>query len=228
MPITTVVFDAYGTLFDVTAAARRAAEQPGQDKLAEVWEKLAYDWRNKQLQYSWLRAVTGDYTPFWEVTKDALDWSMEAADLDDPYLREMLLALYWELPAYKDAAFALAHLKAAGKKTAILSNGSPEMLDGAVDFSGLRENLDQVLSVEDVQVFKPARVVYDMVEANTGATPNEVLFVSANGWDAAGAAAYGFHTVWLNRAGVPVDRLPGQPQHVLPDLSNVPELAGSL
>ena len=228
MPITTVVFDAYGTLFDVTAAARLAAEQPGQDKLAEVWPKLADDWRNKQLQYSWLRAVTGDYTPFWEVTKDALDWSMEAAGLDDPYLREMLLALYWELPAYKDAVFALAHLKAAGKRTVTLSNGSPEMLDGAVDFSGLRENLDQVLSVEDVQIFKPARVVYDMVEANTGAKPDEVLFVSANGWDAAGAAAYGFHTVWLNRAGAPIDRLPGQPHHVLPDLSSVPELVSSL
>lgn len=228
MPITTCVFDAYGTLFDVAAAARQAAEQPGQDKLAEIWPKLAEDWRTKQLQYSWLRAVTGDYTPFWDVTQDALDWAMEAAGLDDPYLREMLLALYWEMPPYRDAPAALAHLKAAGKTTAILSNGSPDMLDGAVDFSGTGEWLDKVLSVEEVGIFKPARAVYDMVETHLNASPDEVLFVSANGWDAAGAAAYGFHTVWINRTGAPLDRLPGTPAHVLPDLTGIPDLAGQL
>ena len=228
MPIKTCVFDAYGTLFDVSAAARRAAEQHGQDRLAEVWPKLAADWRQKQLQYSWLRAITGDYTPFWEVTKDALDWAMEASGLDDYVLRETLLALYWELPAYSEVPKALATLKATGYNTAILSNGSPEMLDGAVDFSGTREWLDEILSVNDVGVFKPAQTVYDMVEKSLNVSPEQVLFVSANGWDAAGAAAYGFQTAWINRAGEPVDRLPGKPAHVLDDLTTIPALAGQL
>lgn len=228
MPVTTCVFDAYGTLFDVSAAARRAAEQPGQDQLAAIWPRLAADWRLKQLQYSWLRAVTGTYVPFWQITKDALDWAMEAAEIDDPVLRETLLALYWELPAYKEAHTVLALLKATGFKTAILSNGSPEMLDGAVDFSGTRESLDAVISVDDVKIFKPAKAVYDLVETRLGATPQQVLFVSANGWDAAGAAAYGFQTAWINRAHEPVDRLPGVPAHILPDLSPIPDLAGTL
>jgi 2-haloacid dehalogenase len=228
MPVTTCVFDAYGTLFDVSAAARRAAEQPGQDQLAEIWPKLAADWRMKQLQYSWLRAITGDYVPFWKVTKDALDWALEAAKIDDLVLRETLLALYWELPAYREAHVVLATLKANGFKTAILSNGSPEMLDGAVDFSGTRESIDTVISVEDVKTFKPARVVYDLVEARLDVSPDNVLFVSANGWDAAGAAAYGFHTAWINRADEPVDRLPGTPAHIFTELGPIPELAGTI
>lgn len=228
MPIKTCVFDAYGTLFDVAAAARILAEQPGQGGLAAVWPKLAADWRMKQLQYTWLRAITGDHTPFWDVTKDGLDWAMEANGLEDPELREMLLALYWELPAYREVPEMLATLKARGFTTAILSNGSPDMLDGAVDFAGVRTWLDVVLSVEDVGIFKPARVVYDMVGRKFGTTPKEVLFVSSNGWDAAAAAGYGFHTAWVNRAGEPMDRLSAKPDHVLDDLTGIPELARSL
>lgn len=228
MPVTTCVFDAYGTLFDVAAAARIAAEQPGQQKLAEVWPKLAADWRLKQLQYTWLRAITGDHVPFWQVTKDGLDWAMEASNLDDPELREMLLALYWELPAYAEVPKMLATLKAEGFLTAILSNGSPEMLAGAVDFAGVEAWLDAVLSVEDVQVFKPARRVYDMVRNRFGTQPDQVLFVSSNGWDAAAAAGYGFHTAWVNRAGEPMDRLPAEPGHVLSDLTSIPDLAKTL
>ncbi|MCG6883020.1 MAG: haloacid dehalogenase type II [Silicimonas sp.] len=228
MPVTTCVFDAYGTLFDVAAAARVLAEQPGQDELARVWPKLAADWRMKQLQYTWLRAVTGDHTTFWEVTKDGLDWAMEASGLSDPVLRETLLALYWELPAYPEVPRMLASLKAHGMTTAILSNGSPEMLQGAVDFAGVGEWLDAVLSVEDVGIFKPAKVVYDMVGKRFGTSPDQVLFVSSNGWDAAAAAAYGFRTAWVNRAGEPMDRLPARPAHVLDDLTGIPELAGGL
>ena len=227
MPITTCVFDAYGTLFDVTAAERVAAEQPGQQKLAEVWPKLAADWRAKQLQYTWLRAITGEHVPFWQVTQDGLDWAMEASGLDDPYLRETLLALYWELPAYREAPAMLATLKARGFRTAILSNGSPEMLEGAVDFSGLGEWLDAVLSVEDVGIFKPSAKVYDLVGARLGTAKDEVLFVSSNGWDVAGAAGYGFRSVWVNRAGEPMDRLPARPDHVLSDLTSIPDLAGA-
>lgn len=225
MPVKICVFDAYGTLFDVASAARRSAEQPGREALAAVWQKLAADWRSKQLQYTWLRAVSGDHTSFWQVTEDGLDWAMEANGLDDIELREELLALYWELAAFKEVPRMLAELKAAGFQTAILSNGSPDMLEGAVDFSGIGEWLDATLSVETVGVFKPARAVYDMVGEKFGVTPEEVLFVSSNGWDAAFAAAYGFTTVWANRAGEPMDRLPGKPQHVLSELSTIPELA---
>lgn len=228
MAVTTCVFDAYGTLFDVAAAARVAAEQPGQERLAQVWPKLAADWRTKQLQYTWLRAITGDHVPFWDVTKDGLDWAMEASGLDDPVLRETLLALYWELPAYSEVPKMLATLKAAGFTAAILSNGSPDMLEGAVDFAGVRTWLDAVLSVEDVGVFKPAKAVYDMIGNRFGTTADEVLFVSSNGWDAAAGASYGFQTAWVNRAGDPMDRLPAKPGHILSDLTSIPDLAKTL
>lgn len=228
MPVTTCVFDAYGTLFDVAAAARVAAEQPGQEKLADVWPKLATDWRTKQLQYTWLRAVTGEHTTFWQVTEDGLDWAMEASRLDDRVLREVLLALYWELPAFPEVPSMLANLKKQNFQTAILSNGSPEMLDGAVAFAGIGEHLDAVLSVEDVGVFKPAAAVYDMVAKRFGTERDEVLFVSSNGWDAAAASGYGFRTVWVNRAGEPTDRLPHKPEEMLSDLEGIPELASRL
>ncbi len=228
MAITACVFDAYGTLFDVAAAARVAAEQPGQEDLAAVWPKLATDWRAKQLQYTWLRAVTGDHVSFWDVTTDALDWAMEAAGLDDPVLRETLRALYWELPAYNEVPKMLATLKADGMTTAILSNGSPDMLEGAVAFGGVGLWLDEVISVEDVGVFKPSHAVYNLVESRLGKAKENVLFVSANGWDAACATSYGFQTAWINRAGEPTDRLPGKPAHVLSDLTTLPELVKGL
>ena len=228
MPVTTCVFDAYGTLFDVAAAARIAAEQPGQEKLAEVWPRLAADWRTKQLQYTWLRAVTGDYISFWQVTTDGLDWAMEASGLEDPVLRETLLALYWELPAYPEVPKMLDTLKSNGLSTAILSNGSPDMLQGAVEFAQVDAMLDAVLSVEEVGIFKPAKIVYDMVGERFGTTPEQVLFVSSNGWDAAAAAQYGFTTAWVNRANEPIDRLPARPTHVLSNLETIPDLVGSL
>lgn len=219
------VFDAYGTLFDVAAAARVVAEEPGRQDLKAVWPQLAEYWRQKQLQYTWLRAITNDYTPFWDVTEDGLDWAMEKVELDDPELRERLLALYWELPAYTEVPMMLAQLKAAGKTCAILSNGSPDMLEGAVDSAGIGTFLDAVLSVEAVGIFKPASTVYDMVGKRFGCAPDDVLFVSSNGWDVAGASGYGFETVWVNRAGEPMDRLPHTPKHVLSDLKTIPEMA---
>ena len=228
MPITTCIFDAYGTLFDVASAARQAASEPGCEELAKVWQKLANDWRLKQIQYSWFRAITGEHTDFWAVTQDGLDYAMEANSLDDPELRERLLALYWELQAYKEVHVMLAKLKAAGMKTGILSNGSPDMLEGAVKSAGLEVVLDATLSVEDVQVFKPHSTVYDMVGNEFGCAKDEVLFVSSNGWDAAAATGYGFTTAWVNRAGEPMDRLPWKPAHVLSDLTTIPELAGKL
>ncbi|MEO0664171.1 MAG: haloacid dehalogenase type II [Pseudomonadota bacterium] len=220
--ITTCIFDAYGTLFDVSAAARdAAADTPA---LAEIWPKLAADWRTKQLEYTWLRAVAGTHTDFWQVTQDGLDWAMEASNLADDSLRQRLLDLYWELGAYPEVAPMLGALKARGLATGILSNGSPDMLAAAVQSAGISDVIDAQLSVETVGIFKPAAKVYDMVGARFGTAPGEVMFVSSNGWDAAHAAAYGFETVWVNRAGAPAERLPGQPQHALSDLSTLPEL----
>ncbi len=223
MPITTCVFDAYGTLFDVTAAARAAAAEPGRGALAAHWPQIARDWRLKQLEYSWLRAVAGRHVDFWQVTGDGLDWALEAAGLQDAELRERLLALYRELAPYPEVAEMLGALKAAGKATAILSNGSREMLDAAVESAGIGGLLDAVLSVDEVGIFKPADAVYDMVGARFGTAPEEVLFVSSNGWDAAAAAGYGFRTVWVNRAGAPMDRLWARPDHIVANLTSVPE-----
>jgi 2-haloacid dehalogenase len=228
MAITICIFDAYGTLFDVNAAAREAAAAPGNEVLAKVWPGLAADWRNKQLQYTWLRAVTGEHVDFWQVTQDGLDWAMEAAGLADAALREQLLALYWELPAYPEVPAMLTALKSAGLATGILSNGSPDMLTGAVGSAGIGDRLDAVLSVESVGVFKPARAVYDMVGERFGCAPGEVLFVSSNGWDVAAATGYGFRTVWVNRGKQPMDRLAHRPREVLDDLRGIPDLAGRL
>lgn len=227
MAITTCIFDAYGTLFDVSAAARQAATEPDHATLADHWPAVAANWRHKQLQYSWLRAVMGQHTDFWQVTQDGLDWALAAQGLDgDAALRERLLALYWELTAYPEVPEMLRKLKAAGRNCAILSNGSPAMLEAAVASAGLGEWLDDVLSVEKVGIFKPAPQVYDLVEERFGGVREEVLFVSSNGWDAAAAAGYGFVTAWANRGNEPVDRLPARPHHVLADLTAIPELAG--
>lgn len=227
MPVTTCVFDAYGTLFDVAAAARLAAEQPEFPALAKAWPQLAEHWRAKQLNYSWLRAVMGTHTDFWTVTQDALDWSLEKTGLEgDAGLRQRLLDLYWELQAYPEVPAMLKALKAAGLNTAILSNGAPAMLDGAVQSAGIGDVLDDCLSVESVGIFKPDSRVYDLVGARFGCARDEVLFVSSNGWDAAAAAHYGFRTAWVNRAGDPVDRLPATPDTILTDLTGIPALAG--
>lgn len=227
MPITTCVFDAYGTLFDVGAAARQAASEPDFTAIRDDWPQLADHWRQKQLSYSWLRAVAGAHTDFWEVTQNGLDWALEnTGHAGDPALRERLLALYWELQAYPEVPGMLAALKAGGMNTAILSNGSPRMLEGAINSAGIGDVLDTALSVESVGIFKPDARVYDLVGAHFGCARDEVLFVSSNGWDAAAATGYGFVTAWVNRAGDPLDRLPWTPAHQLGDLTGIPELAG--
>lgn len=226
MPITTCIFDAYGTLFDVAAAARQAAAEPEFPQLRDTWVQLANHWRLKQLQYTWLRAITDAHADFWEVTQNGLDWALEATGLNgDDKLRQRLLDLYWELQAYPEVPAMLRALKDAGMNTAILSNGSPAMLDGAVQSAGIGDVLDDVLSVQSVGIFKPDARVYDLVCNRFGCAKNEVLFVSSNGWDAAAASGYGFTTAWANRAGEPVDRLPWTPQHVLSDLTSIPDLA---
>jgi 2-haloacid dehalogenase len=220
-----VAFDAYGTLFDVSAAARRVAEEPERQAFAACWQRVATDWRLKQLQYTWLRAITGAHVDFWTVTQDALDWALEAAGVAEPALRERLLSLYLELDPYPEVKPMLTALQRQGVGTAILSNGSPAMLDAAVESAGILDLLDAVLSVEAVGIFKPARPVYDLVGETFGTLPEQVLYVSSNGWDAAAGAGYGFDAVWVNRAGEPAERLPWTPRRTLPDLIRIPELA---
>ncbi|MFO1107365.1 MAG: haloacid dehalogenase type II [Amaricoccus sp.] len=223
-PIRAVVFDAYGTLFDVTSAARRVAREPGRGGFARVWPTVAADWRRKQLEYSWLRAIAGAHADFWTVTQDGLDWALEAAGLAEHDLRDRLLALYWDLEAFPEVAGMLDRLRRPGLPLAILSNGTPDMLAAAVRSAGLGGAFDALLSVESTGIFKPARAVYDLVGARFGTEAAQVLFVSSNGWDAAGAACYGFRTVWINRDRLPMDRLPWRPERVLNDLDGIPDL----
>lgn len=221
MAVTTIVFDAYGTLFNVDAAAAQAAKEPAHASLASIWPAIARDWRRKQLEYSWLRAVAGQHCDFWQVTQDGLDWALEANDIAAPATRSRLLALYWELAPYPEVGAMLQTLKTRGHTTAILSNGSHAMLDAAVQSAGIAPLLDMVLSVDDAGVFKPHDRVYDLVGARLDCARDQVLFVSSNGWDAAGAAGFGFRTVWVNRAGDPVDRLYASPDHIVSDLTSI-------
>ncbi|MFN3844697.1 MAG: haloacid dehalogenase type II [Paracoccaceae bacterium] len=226
MPFRAFVFDAYGTLFDVAAAARRAASEPDGAALAALWPRLADDWRRKQLEYAWLRTIMGAHMDFAAVTADALDWALESQGLGRAYeMRARLLALYDELPAYPDVAGALTALRDKGARLVILSNGSPQMLARAVQAAGLDQSFEAVISVEDVSLYKPHSSVYALVEAHLGLPPGQVMFVSSNGWDIAGAARFGFTTSWINRSGAPIDRLSHLPAHILPDLSPLPDFA---
>ncbi|KEO61718.1 haloacid dehalogenase type II [Thioclava indica] len=221
MSIQLCVFDAYGTLFDVDAAARDLAlEEP---PLQEIWPRLAADWRRKQLEYSWLREIMGDYVDFWQLTRDGLDWAMEAQGLNDPELANRLMALYRELPAYPEVPEMLEALHLRGIGRAILSNGSPDMLEAAVHTAGIGPLLDEVLSVADLGRFKPTASVYKLIADRMGVAPEQTVFVSSNGWDAAGAAKAGFRVLWINRAGAPPERLPYKPAAILNDLRAVPD-----
>lgn len=228
MTVSLCVFDAYGTLFDVAAAAREAAAEPERDAFAARWRAVAETWRQKQLQYTWLRAAAGIHADFWQVTADGLDYALEAEGIAEPELRARLLALYWELAAFPEVPEMLDALRAGGKATAILSNASPAMLTAAVGSAGLTERLDDVLSAESAGVFKPDFRVYDLIGHVFGLPRREVLFVSSNGWDAWAATAYGFRTVWANRKDEPLDRLTTPPDRVVSDLSAVPAIADAL
>ena len=213
------VFDAYGTLLDVNSAARRCG-----DALGGAWEALAATWRSKQLEYTWLRSLMGDYADFERVTGDALDHALEWHGIAGAGLRDRLMALYRQLDAYEDAVACLATLRARGLPTAILSNGSPAMLEAAVSGAGLAPHLDAVLSVDPLGIYKPHPSVYRLACDRFGVAPGEILFVSANGWDAGGAARFGFRVAWLNRAGLPAERLGAAPAAVVDSLSAVPAL----
>ncbi len=220
------VFDAYGTLFDVASAAQWVARAPGSAGFTALWPTLADDWRRTQLEYAWLRSLMGAYVDFATVTAEALDFVLEAHGLGaERALRARLLSIYDDLPAYSDVREMLTTLHNKGARLAILSNGTPDMLARAVASTGVGGLIEAVLSVEEVGVFKPAPEVYAMVETHMDVRPSQVMFVSGNAWDVAGAARFGFTTVWINRFCAPIDRLPHGPAHILPDLIRLPEFA---
>jgi 2-haloacid dehalogenase len=214
------VFDAYGTLFDVNSPVHKLATELG-DKAAE----LTRLWRQKQLEYTWLRSLMGVHADFWHVTGDALDFSLEALKIEDVGLRDELMTLYLKLDAYPDVAEALKAVRAKSKRTAILSNGSPSMLDSAVRAAGLEKSIDMILSVEDVGIYKPSRRVYRhaMQKLQIHDAPS-ICFVSANSWDAQAAAQFGFQAVRLNRNGQSEDRIPGKPTAIIQSLSELAAL----
>jgi 2-haloacid dehalogenase len=200
------VFDAYGTLFDVGSPVAKLAGELG-DKAAGLTQL----WRQKQLEYTWLRSLMGVHADFWHVTGDALDYALEALQIDEAGLRDELMALYLKLDAFPEVLEALAALKVRSKRLAILSNGSPSMLDSAVRAAGLEKFFDMVLSVEDVGIYKPSRRVYRhaMQKLQIQDAPS-ICFVSANSWDAQAAAQFGFQVVRLARSGGQDDRIPGK------------------
>lgn len=215
------VFDAYGTLFDVHSAAARV-----RDELGEKADALSNLWRQKQLEYTWLRSLMGRHEDFWRLTGDALDYSMRRLEIDDTNLRARLMELYLQLEAYPEVTEVLTRLKDGGKKTAILSNGEPSMLISAAKSAGIYPLLDHILSVEQVGIFKPHPSVYQLAVDSLKVAPGEVSFQSSNGWDAHGAGAFGFVVAWVNRFGQPAELLPAPPQAELKTLSELPPLLG--
>jgi 2-haloacid dehalogenase len=213
------VFDAYGTIFDYASAAARC-----RDELGEDFGRLTQLWRDKQLQYSWLRAVQGAHADFWQVTGDGLDFALETLRIDNRGLRSRLMNLYLTLDAFAEVPEVLRRLRAAGLKTAILSNGSPRMLRAAVDGAGLGDLLDGVFSVEEVGVYKPHPKVYQLAVDRLGIEPGAIAFQSSNAWDAYAASAFGMRVVWCNRYGQRPERLPGRPDAEVATLAELPGL----
>lgn len=210
------VFDAYGTLFDVHAAVRRHAGAMGPD--GQAFSDL---WRAKQLEYSWIRTLMGTYTDFWALTEQSLDYAFARFPSADKTLKAALLDAYWHLDCYPEVPSVLKHLKDRGARIAILSNGTPQMLQSAVKKAGLDLIIDDIFSVEMVRSFKTAPAVYDMVTTTYRLYPDAVSFQSSNRWDIAGATKFGFRTVWINRANMPDEYADFGPSLILPSLESL-------
>ncbi len=215
------VFDAYGTLFDVNAAAEQC-----RDAIGDKADDLARLWRSKQLEYTWQRSLRGDYEDFWHVTGDALDHTMATLGLEDPALRARLMEIYFVLDAYPEVAEVLGRLKTAGQRTAILSNGSPSMLIAAVRNAALDGVLDRLLSADRLQIYKPHPSVYQLAVDELGIPAESIAFMSSNAWDASAAAAFGMQVVWINRFGARAEVLPGELKAEIRSLSELPALLG--
>jgi 2-haloacid dehalogenase len=215
-------FDAYGTLFDLNSATA-----PFLAELGAKADSLNRVWREKQLQYSWLRAAQTRHADFWQVTADALDFALDSLSIDDARLRDRLMQSYLILQAYPEVRDVLDRLRATGLRLAILSNGTPEMLRSAVEHAGLAGLFDAVLSVEEVGIFKPHRRVYQLAVDRLGLPADGITFVSANAWDAYAASASGLRVVWCNRFGSRAEHLPGNPDMVLTSLAELPSRIAS-
>jgi 2-haloacid dehalogenase len=213
------VFDAYGTIFDLASAAARCQELPEQQRAA-----LTSIWRDKQLQYTWLRTLQGRYVDFWQVTGDALDFALDSLGLQNSVLRDRLMDLYRVLAAFPEVPDLLRTLKQSGFKTAILSNGTAAMLDSAVAGAGLGALFDAVLSADAVGAFKTHPKVYQYALDQLGVPASAVAFQSCNAWDAHGAADFGMRVVWCNRYGQRRERLQGSPDHEIRTLAELPGL----
>lgn len=217
--VSACVFDAYGTIFDFASAAARCADVLG-DKAAAVTAL----WRDKQLQYTWLRSLQGRHADFWQVTGDALDFTLETLGLAEAGVRDRLMGLYRTLDCFPEVPDVLRRLKEAGFTTAILSNGSPSMLADAVAGAGLGGLLDHVWSVEEVGVFKTHPRVYQLAVDRLGVPASAISFQSSNAWDAHAASAFGMRVVWCNRYGQRRERLPGAPDREVRSLADLPAL----
>jgi 2-haloacid dehalogenase len=215
------LFDAYGTLLDLNSAVAAESRTLGRQA-----DELAALWRRKQLEYTWLRSLLRCHADFAAVTKDALDVSLDTLGLQEPGLRARLLAAYAALTPYPEVAAVLGTLRRHGLRTAVLSNGTPEMLAQAFAAAEIMDLLDEVISVEAVGIFKPAPEVYHHGAMRLRLPATRIAFLSSNGWDVHGAATFGFRTVWVNRGAWVDERLPGAASAVIPSLAPLPELLG--
>jgi 2-haloacid dehalogenase len=213
------VFDAYGTLFDVGSVVGRH-----QARLGDAAPRVSTLWRQKQLEYTWLRSLMGRYADFLTVTREALLYSLGTCGIEDAGLAEDLLAGYGNLEAYPEVRAALGKLHENGMRLAVLSNGSPQMLEAAVKAAGLDRFFETLLSVDAVGVYKPDPRVYRMATQHFQAAPSELVFVSANAWDIAGASTFGLRAFWVNRTAQQGENLPGPPEARIPSLAALPRL----
>lgn len=213
------VFDAYGTLFDFASAAARC-----ENDLGELTASLSAIWRDKQLQYTWLRSLQGRHADFWQVTGDALDYAMATLRISGAGLRTRLMELYLTLDPFPEARDTLQALKRAGHLTAILSNGTPAMLSAAVKSARLGGFIDMIISVEEVGIYKPHPKVYQRAVDRLGLPAERICFQSSNAWDAYAASAFGMRVVWCNRYGQGPERIPGKPDAEIRTLSELPPL----
>ena len=213
--IKAIIFDAYGTLFDVNSAAEKC-----KDKIGDKWEPFANFWRTTQLEYTWLRSLMGRHKDFWQITEDSLDKSMKAFNIDSSMKNE-LLNLYKILSPYKEVSETLKALKEKKFKLAILSNGTPSLLDELVKSNNLDNLFDDLFSIEEVGIYKPNSKVYDMPIKKYQIKKNEIAFLSANTWDVSGGGNYGYQAVWVNRNNNIFDKLDYKPNFEIKDLSGL-------
>ncbi|MBW1803202.1 MAG: haloacid dehalogenase type II [Deltaproteobacteria bacterium] len=213
------VYDAYGTLFDVHSAVGKYRQQ-----LGDLADQVSLLWRTKQLEYTWLRSLMRHHADFWQVTQDALDFAFDMHQISDQDLQKDLMNAYLSLDCYPEVPEVLSTLKNRGLKLAILSNGTPDMLEAAVKHSGIADLIDENVSVEEIGIFKPDPRVYQIAVDRMNIKPEEIVFQSSNAWDAAGASAFGFNVAWVNRFGQSQERLPGQPNFEIKNLMELPDL----